>query len=500
MRRDHACSGRPQAACLPLLALLCWPLHGAARERPAAAVPGPAATPVIAGGQAATAPPAPPDRQAPAGELLRFDADTEGALAASVFSLPSAFFTAEEAVAFLASVRALDPDRELLVLTDLSLSAPLGSPGIHVLATPGRSYSPWPRDPFSLVRGEGGRVVVLLRPNLQAGREADAGLGLELAGKVPPRLDKAWGGVRWRRATVPFHNGQVLLAPDAAWVSLHTLEPRILQILGIDRVPVESFATAQGIDRYLAAANRARDELAALYGRPVRFVHALPASGPEKERAERMRELGGGAGYDLDSLLTLLPAKPAEPAREPIRALVADLAAGRDLLKRLSASDWGFLRQGYDLGPAPERLPALLAAAQEIPRARSLARYLDQAAEHLRGEGMKIERLPLLLVPVSLLREQGSLQGEFLLGWNNVVVEVKDGLVRAEGFSSLLPAGDAEARAAFTRAGCRLDLVPPLVESVVRNGGYRCASNHLRISTSTPRPPPAAPPAVPRKL
>ena len=75
----------------------------------------------------------------------------------------------------------------------------------------------------------------------------------------------------------------------------------------------------------------------------------------------------------------------------------------------------------------------------------------------------------------------------FLLGWNNVVVETREGGVRAEGFAALLPSGDRRARAAFRALGVHLDLLPPLVESVVRNGGYRCASNHLR-RPAPPRP------------
>jgi hypothetical protein len=43
-----------------------------------------------------------------------------------------------------------------------------------------------------------------------------------------------------------------------------------------------------------------------------------------------------------------------------------------------------------------------------------------------------------------------------------------------------LTAGDAEARRIFAAAGCRLDLLPPLPSSIVLQGGYRCASNHLR--------------------
>jgi hypothetical protein len=455
--------------------------------------------------------PAREDRFLPAGrESLRFDADTEGRLAASVYSLPAAFFEPAEALAFLTAVRALDPHRDLLVLADGAVRAGLVARAselrLDLIDTGGRAFSPWPRDPFSLVHGgdrRAGRVVVLARPNLQPGREADADMARALAESLPGRLDSSWGGVRWSRAAVPFHNGQVLLAPGAAWISLHTLEPRILGMLKLDRVPVASFATAAGTATYLAAAERARAELEGLYGRPVRWVHpvpplpASPANIAPGNYAALMTEIGGGAGYDLDSIVTLLPDGAGT------RALVADLAAGRSLLARLPAGDWDALRHGYDLGPQPARLPALLSAAQETPRATALSRYLDLIAAQLAVWGLRVDRLPLLLVPVSLLREPGNLQGVFLLGWNNVVVQSDPaGGVRAEGFASLLPTGDAQAKETFARAGCRLDLLPPLVESVVRNGGYRCASNHLRAPASpaaTPGSAPAGRPAAPRR-
>src|SRR5260370_27565286 len=129
---------------------------------------------------------------------------------------------------------------------------------------------------MGLVWRPGGGVVVLVDPNLQPGREEDRHRGAELVRRLPPELDRAWGKVRWQVAPVPFHNGQVLLAGGAAWISLHTLELRTLALLGLDRVPVASFDTAAGIERYFAAAGRAADELARLLGRPVRFVHPLP--------------------------------------------------------------------------------------------------------------------------------------------------------------------------------------------------------------------------------
>jgi hypothetical protein len=410
---------------------------------------------------------------------LRFDADTAGRLTASVYSLPSFFFDLKTADAFLSAVHAASPERTLVVLTDSTVLAGLvprvKELNLRLLDTYGRAYSPWPRDPFSLVHERKGGLRVLVRPNLQRGREEDANLGPELVRSLPEDLDRAWGKVTWSTAPVPLHNGQVLLTPDAAWITLHALEPRILALLGIDRVPVESFATAAGIDRYLAAADRARVELTRLYGRPVRFVHPLPRRGDLAARAELMRRIGGGAGYDLDSIVTLLPGG---------KALVADAAAGRSLLAKLPAADWDALRRGYGLEPAGDALASAMKAAQGTPEMEALGGFLDLVAEELAKAGMKVGRLPILTVPVALLADRSGLSHEsFLLNWNNAVVEVRKGQARAEGFSYLLPSGDQAAREAFAALGARLELFPPLVRSIVLNGGYRCASNHLRTST-----------------
>ncbi len=422
------------------------------------------------------------ERRVPfAGAGQRFDADVSGRLTASVYSLPSFFFDLPAADAFLSAVRAAAPGRTLVVLTDSPLREGLAGRatalGLHLLDTYGRPYSPWPRDPFTLAHTPGGAVRVLVRPNLQPGREEDANLGPELVRGLPPALDHAWGKPAWTTAPVPFHNGQVLLTPTAAWVTLHALEPRILKLLGRDRVPVESFATAAGIDRYLAAAARAAGELATLYGRPVRFVHPLPQAGELAARSDLMRRIGGGAGYDLDSIVTFVPAaKTGRPA-----ALVADVAAGRALLAAAPPADLEALRRGYGLGPAGAPLASALAAAQATPEMGLLAAFLDLVARHLASQGMEVRRLPVLTVPVALLAERGGLSHpSFLLTWNNVVVERPPAGVRAEGFSYLLPGGDRAARDAFGALGVHLDLFPPLVRSIVLNGGYRCASNHLR--------------------
>jgi len=431
--------------------------------------------------------PASDQRAAPAGEVARIEDEPELPLAASVYSFPSKLIPGTQASALLAAVRAADPDRELLALVDppqrQALAAAVAPLRVRLLETRGGPYSPWPRDPFSFARTASGAVRVVVRPNLQPGREVDSELGRELVQDLPPELDRAWGGVRWSVAAVPFHNGQVLLTREAAWVTLHTFEPRALQLLGVARVPVQSFGSAAGIDAYVGAVRRAADELATLYGRPVRFVHPLPpaAAGVASEASapaistEMMRRIGGGAGYDLDSLVTFIPSRDGRAA-----ALVADLAAGQQLLADAPAPALATLAASYDLQPGAD-VRAALAAEANAPRGRALASFLDLVAEHLAAQGFRVSRLPLLLVPTALLRGGGDDRyPHFLLGWNNVVVETRDGVVRAEGFASLLPAGDDRAKAVFAAAGAHLDLLPPLVESVVRNGGYRCASNHLR--------------------
>src|SRR5215207_4262975 len=78
----------------------------------------------------------------------RFDSDVSGRLKASVYSLPSFFFDEAAAVAFLSGVRALDPGRTLIVLTDSPLLGRLKVSAralrLHLIDTHGRPYSPWP--------------------------------------------------------------------------------------------------------------------------------------------------------------------------------------------------------------------------------------------------------------------------------------------------------------------------------------------------------------------
>lgn len=423
-----------------------------------------------------SAAPAPGPSSAPA---LRFDADIGGSLQASLYSLPARFFTAAECGAFLRSVRGVAPKRTLLALVDAAQARALGAVAreleVHLLVATRDDFSPWPRDPFSLTHDAAGRVVVLVRPNLQHGREADAEMGAELLRDLPAGLAKEWGGPRLATADIPFHNGQVLLTSDTAWVTIHTLEPHILRLLHLDRVPVADFSTAAGVERYVTAAAQAARQLETLYGRPVRFVHRLPRDGADEEQHRAMYVLAGGAGFDLDSVLTLLPGAPAP------RALIGDINAGTKLAAELTRSDAATLRAAYDFALPVAELPSRLAAAQTEPRAAGLAAFLDLVAGGMRAAGFVVDRLPLLLVPTRFLADADpSGAADFVLGWNNVVIESTPRGTRAEGFASLLPAGDRAATEIFGHAGVKLDLLTPLVPSVILGGGYRCASNQLK--------------------
>jgi hypothetical protein len=412
---------------------------------------------------------------------LRFSSD-QAPILASVYSLPSTFFTAAQAESLLRAVHTISPQRRLLVLADLpnriALAKAAPELGVDLLDAWGERFTPWPRDPLSLTRGKDGGLTVLMRPNLQSGRETDADMGRALVNALPAALDKSWGGgegTRWTTAPIPFHNGQLLLGRDAVWISLHSLETRILAMLHTDRVPMETFATRGGAQLYVTAAQRAARELTVLYGRPVRFIHPLPvASESAATQGALLRRLGGGAGYDLDSIVTLL-ASPAGP-----RALVASIARGSALLAQLTAGEWDRLRQGYALHGQGKEVAAAVRAHMQSEHTEALESFLDLVAQHLKDQGLIVDRLPLLAMPASLLAEPPGNESEFLITWNNVVLEVRPNLRRAEGFSSLLDSGDAAATETFRAAGYHLDLLPSLVASVIANGGYRCASNQFR--------------------
>src|SRR5205823_3021724 len=139
-----------------------------------------------------------------------------------------------------------------------------------------------------------------------------------------------------------------------------------------------------------------------------------------------------------------------------------------------STNEWQELEKTYSL-TANSRDAVM--NFQSNPSSVGLQHFLDQCANDLAANGIKVRRLPLLMVPTSLLLDEDRPETPyFLVGWNNVVLEGK----RAEGFASGLPLVDSAARSMFKSAGYDLALFPPLPRSVVLNGGYRCASNEVR--------------------
>jgi hypothetical protein len=398
-----------------------------------------------------------------------------GPVRLSLYSLPDALIAPEEALRFLEAVRAARPDRTLVVVASgenlRALAAPAEKLDLVLVDSFARGYSPWPRDALTFLRDPSGSTVLLLRPNQQPTRERDSELGRLLVASLPDEVDRALGELRWALSPIPFHNGQILETGRATWVSIHTLERRALELLGRDAVPVDGFGDPEVLDEYLGAVGRAAAELEELLGRPVGFVHPLPAVGSAFERQRAALLLGGGAGYDLDSLLTLLPRRGL-----PGVALVASLVEGSRLLAEADDPALAGLASTYRLAPGDVR-QRIEQSHRDAP-ASSLQAFLDRSARHLAEVGLEVVRLPLLLVPADA-RTDGE-PADFLIGWNNVVSEAGPDRLRAEGFASGLAAGDRRAREAFAAAGYDLDLFPPLIGSVLANGGYRCASNHDR--------------------
>jgi hypothetical protein len=384
---------------------------------------------------------------------------------ASIYSINSRFVKPDEAKRFLMAVRASAPKRRIVVIGDeaiqTALQKDLAALRIDFIDDFNRPLTPWPRDPFTIARAPNGGLVFINRPNQQHNREEDASMVRVLLNGLPKALDDRWKP-RWTTGATSFHNGQILPTPKAIWISMHSVEFRALELLGIDHVPVEQFGSANGIASYVDAVQRAANELSKLYNRPVRFVHELPHT------PQQIEILGGGAGFDLDSIVTLLP-----HADGSIDALVGDVSLGTTLAA--SANEWQDLQKTYSLTANARDAVVNL---QSDPSSIGLQRFLDRCASDLAARGMKVRRLPLLMVPTSTLIDEDRPETPyFLVTANNVVLERN----RAEGFASGLPLVDSAARSTFKSAGYDLTLFPLLPRSVVLNGGYRCASNEVRV-------------------
>lgn len=410
---------------------------------------------------------------------LQFGA--HGPIRASIYSLPSAYFRFEEAAGFLRSVHEIAPQREIVVLSNEPLIQQLrrltDEIPVRLIDTLGKAYSPWPRDPFVVAASSRGPVTLVVRPNLQARRELDVFMAREIIQNLPEELDEAWQRVQWTLAPVPFHGGHMLTTPDAIWVSAHTLLPRVKEILGIrEALDLQTLRRPQVTQSVVAAIGAAADELEAAFGLPVRLTHALPQTGTEAEIDAFEVVLGGGDGRDLDSILTIVSSPDGV-----VTGLVADLEMGRELLEAAPDADIRRIRELYQLLPSGKDLRGELGRAQSTPPNRQLQAYLDASAAYLRRQGIAVQRLPLLRVPEELVAEElRYARTSFMVSWNNVVLEQGAGFSRAEGFASGLDAADARVADIYASAGVSLRYVTPLSLSVMHDGGYRCASNHVR--------------------
>ncbi|HEX4952524.1 MAG TPA: hypothetical protein VF017_03900 [Thermoanaerobaculia bacterium] len=465
------------AACwLALAACQASPVGREDQDQPPASPAGLVAlTPPPALVEAASRLGLPAPQNASLGELA-FPVDDQGPIAASFYFLSSSFFEVDEVRIFLEALIRHDPGRQVFLFTDESLETGLSAaalPAVTVVRTAPLPYSPWPRDPFASTRDGRGNVVLVARSRLQPGREDDLWMAAEVAKALPASLAGPAGRARWALSPVYFHTGQMLPERSSLRLSVHSVEPLALELAGIPAVPAERFGTPEGIAPYFRAARRAIEQVAGLWGRPAELVHPMPGGGPED--VPLVARLAGGAGFDLDSLLTFLPGAAGREV-----AAVADVSLGRDLLAATTAAEWGAFAATYRLQPDRTAARQRLAAHLESPRARGLGAFLDTVASHLGAKGHRVERIPVLLVPIEILADAENLPaGDFLVGWNNVVLSRRGAALVAEGFASGLPAADEALRRRFQEAGAELVLLPILRQSVVRGGGYRCASSHL---------------------
>ena len=396
---------------------------------------------------------------------LRVSADGDAPISVSVLSLPASLVEEEEGLRLVRALAVARPKRSILVLSDRS--APKDLPVAVRWARSTAALSAWPRDPFLFAWREP-QAVLLQRPNAQAGREGDVAMAGEVLRHWPPEWSSRWGTPTLESSPVAFHAGNLLLDSGNLWVSLHSLEPEILKRLGRSTVPVDTFDTTAGVAAYVRAGEQAATALGEALSANPRWIHPLP-SGVEAPRA--MARIGAGAGVDLDSYVTFLT---------DLQVLVASLHEGAAALRDAPPSDFDALATFYELALRGESLRARLLVAG-APAGDPFGAYLDLVAGHLTAQGLRVTRLPLVRIPTSLfLDREGVDYDEFLLNWNNLVLEPSPGGLRAEGFELAFPSVDRAVERILEARGVLWTRLPPLRRSIVLGGGYRCASNHFR--------------------
>lgn len=408
--------------------------------------------------------------------------DPFGRILASVYSLPSHFFGPEDTRPFLqALLREAPADRKILVLADFRMRRALQlGDRITFLETYGRYYSPWPRDPFLYADATGGQTALLFRPPLETKRQDDSFLAQEIWRKLPEPLRQELGLSGLAPSPLRFHVGHLLFGKRQLFLSVHALEEETLARQRRGDLPAADRADPAGVLRYLDNVQAVARELGLAWAREPVFIHPFPP-------VAGVEQLRSGAGRDLDSYMALV--EDAGGLEVPV---VGSLALGRELASALDGQDAAALTQSLRLGDVSlEDLRAGLLAYNQEPAARAFESYLDLVAGHLKQITGRCERLPLLVFPVRLLADRERIDhADFLIGWTNLVAERRasgSGTARCvELFSQGIPSGDRQARKLYEGLGLSCRFFPWLRNSVVFGGGYRCASNHLRVKLEAP--------------
>lgn len=431
-----------------------------------------------------------------------------GRIEASIYSLPSHYFEPEEAIAFTRALLAMLPeDRHILILTDFKMRAQIErslaprppEQRLSFIETYGRYYSPWPRDPFLFTSEPSGRRALLFRPPLEKKRRDDSFMAHEIFRHLaePLRSELRLEGLV--AAPLRFHVGHLLPWKERLYLSVHALEEETLVRQDTGGLPQADRRELGGALQYLNNVQVVAKELGQEWGLEPVFVHPFPAAGlaessgtssPEVENL--VATLRAGGGQDLDSYMAILEDKDGQE-----RAVVGSLQMGTQLIETLTPEDWASLNSLLRLREHnADELRSRILAHNSQSRIWGFGAYLDLVAQTMqtRQAGRPVLRLPLVFFPTSLLEDAARLEHEdFLVTWTNLVVEDRQSgpgqrQRSVELFSQGIPAGDRMARDLFEQLGYTSRLIPGLRASLIFNGGYRCASNHLMSSSAAAAP------------
>jgi len=402
--------------------------------------------------------------------------DAESPILSTLFCFPSRFFDPLQATNVLRSISEKNPARKILVMSDQvdALRLAYDVTSITWVPVADHKLSPWLRDPLLAMRNKAGAFCFLTRPNLQQGREDDSSMVRWIASNTPESFVRSLGKMQWAESPVNFHGGNMLFTHDRVWLSVHSLQERVLQILGWKTIETERLSKPDILKQFEQAVETARNDVEMICGKKAYFVHPWPVP------FELMESIAGGNDIDLDTVLTLLPQDNG------ITAMAGNLRMGRSHIERLSAEELSAFGQAFSMSESTDNLRKMLLLYQDSLRATALSRFLDLCTKHLEQMGISTVQTPLFLVPTELIAGRSKYAKEvphkhFPIGFCNVVAHRNSQGERvAEGYSSFLPSLEETATALYQQIGYRLDLYPALAESIAFEGGYRCSTQEIR--------------------